>query len=437
MTHQVAENMVETTNPGKVQPPSGGPRPASKDSGSKHGVLIAVLAVLIIAGIVVAGIVPRIRAKAALRTATNELAVPTVAVIHPKRGAPQQEIVLPGNIQAFTDAPIYARTNGYLKKWYADIGAHVKEGQLLAEIETPEVDQQLAQARADLNTAQANFRLSEITKNRYQELKSTDSVSKQDVDNAVGAFEAQRATVASSQANVKRLEQLQAFEKIYAPFDGVITARNTDVGRLIDSGASGGSGNGGAPVSSSGGVRELFHMAATRTLRVYVNVPQQYSQAAKPGLTADLTLAEFSGRRFQGKLVRTANAIDLASRTLLVEVDVDNSSGELLPGAYTEVHLKLPTEVSTYILPVSALIFRSQGLQIATVQDGNKINLASVTLGRDFGGEVEVVSGLNEQDQVVTNPPDSVVQGETVRIAQPLAPSSPAPPAEKPVGGSR
>src|SRR5579863_8597278 len=228
MTHQVAEDMAEK-NPGNVQPPSGG----------RHGVLIAVLAVLIIAGIVVAGIVPRLRAKAALRIETNDLAVPTVVVIHPKRGDPEQEIVLPGNIQAFEDAPIYARTNGYLKKWYVDIGGHVKAGQLLADIDTPEVDQQLQSARSDLKTAQANLNLSKITEDRFEGLKNTDAVSKQDVDNAHGDFEAKRAIVASSEYNVKRLEETLAFNKIYAPFDGIVTARNTDIGQLIDSGSGG------------------------------------------------------------------------------------------------------------------------------------------------------------------------------------------------------
>ena len=379
---------------------------------SGRGVLIAIIALLVVAIVVTAGIVPRMRAKAALRMETYDLAVPTLSVIHPKRGAPQTEIILPGNMQAFIDSPIYARTSGYLKKWYVDIGARVKAGQLLAEIDTPEVDQQLEQARADLKTARANLSLSEITAQRYEELKNTESVSKQDVDNAHGDYEAKKAMVASAEYNVKRLEQLQSFEKIYAPFDGVVTARNTDIGALIDSGASGGT------------AKELFHVASTKTLRVYVNVPQQYSQAAKPGLTADLTLAEFPGRRFKGELVRTADSIDLASRTLLVEVDVDNSTGTLLPGAYAEVHLKLPTENTTFILPVSALIFRSAGLQVATVRDGDKVALQPITVGRDFGSEVEVVAGLAADDSVIVNPPDSLISGETVRIASASAKQS-------------
>jgi len=376
------------------------------ESGSKHGVLVAVVALLIVAAVIIAGVVPRLKAKAALRTETYDLAVPTVAVLHPKLGAPQSEVVLPGNIEAFTDSPIYARTNGYLKKWYVDIGARVKTGQLLAEIETPEVDQQLDQARADLNTAQANNHLSEITADRYEDLLKTDSVSKQDVDNAAGDFAAKKAMVASAEANVKRLEQLQSFEKIYAPFDGVITARNTDVGHLINSGA-------------GGLATELFHIAAIQKLRVYINLPQQYSQLAKPGLAADLTLQEFPGRRFKGTLVRTADSIDLASRTLLVEVDVDNPRGELFPGAYTEVHLSVPTGVPALILPASALIFRANGLQVGTVENGNKAALLNIILGRDMGNEVEVVSGLTAKDLVIVNPPDSLVAGETLRIATP------------------
>jgi RND family efflux transporter MFP subunit len=385
-----------------------GHTPRSEQPGISRGALWAILALAIVAAIVIAGVIPRWKTKAALVAETHDLAIPTVSVIHPKLGAPQTEIVLPGNIQAFTDSPIYARTNGYLKKWYADIGARVTAGQLLADIETPEVDQQLDQARADLNTAQANFRLSEITAARYQDLLKTDSVSKQDVDNANGDFEAKRAMVASAQSNVRRLEQLQSFEKIYAPFEGVITARNTDIGHLINSGA-------GGPAT------ELFHIAATRKMRVYVNVPQQYSQAAKPGVSAYLTFQEFPGRKFKGSLVRTADSIDAASRTLLVEVDVDNASGEIFPGAYTEVHLNVSSGAPALILPVSALIFRGNNLQVGTVQEtvqkGDQARLATITLGHDLGSEVEVVSGLSANDSVIVNPPDSLIDGELVRVA--------------------
>ena len=377
---------------------------APPGSGSKHGILITLVVLLIVAAVVIGGIVPRLRAKAALKSETYDLAVPTVNVATPKQGAPQSEIVLPGNMQAFTDSPIYARTNGYLKKWYVDIGGRVKAGQLLAEIETPEVDQQLQQARSQLNTAKANYNLAQITSNRYQELKNTDSVAQQDVDNALGAERANAATVSAAEYQVKYLEELESFKNIYAPFDGIITARNTDVGHLINSGA-------GTTAS------ELFHIAAIHTLRVYINVPQQFSPAAKPGLIANLTLQEFPGRQFKGKLVRTANAIDLATRTLLAEVDVDNPTGELLPGAFAEVHLAVPSGAPTFLLPVSALIFRAEGLQVGTVKDGNRAALSKIILGRDFGAEVEVVSGLEADDAVIVNPPDSLIAGETVRVA--------------------
>jgi RND family efflux transporter MFP subunit len=395
--------MTQNLDSGGLAPDSHSPAPASSRSG--RGYLIVVIALIVVALIVIAGIVPRLKATAALKIETLDLATPTVATIQPKRGAPQQEIVLPGNMQAFIDSPIYARTNGYVKSWTVDIGARVKAGQLLAEIETPEVDQQLDQARADLNTASANFHLSEITATRYQDLLKTDSVSKQDVDNANGDFEAKKAMVASAESNVKRLQELQSFEKIYAPFEGVITARNTDIGHLIDSGSGGGT------------ATELFHIASLRKLRVYVNVPQQFSQAARPGLTADVTLPEFPGRQFAGTLVRTANSIDASSRTLLVELDVDNPGGILFPGAYTEVHLKLPSGAPTYILPVNALVFRSAGLQVATVSSDNKVALVTIVIGRDYGTEVEVVSGLTAGDSVIVSPPDSLVEGESVRIA--------------------
>lgn len=371
---------------------------------SRWWIFLLALVTAVVIGI--AGILPRIQARTALRRETAEMAVPAVAVVQPKRSAPAQEIVLPANVQAFADAPIYARTNGYLKRWYVDLGSRVKEGQLLAEIDTPEVNQQLRQSLADLATAQANLNLSRITADRYAGLLKTDSVSKQESDNAAGDYEAKQANLQSSQANVKRLRELQSFQKIYAPFSGVITARNTDIGALIDSG-------------SSGGVRtELFHVVQADKLRVYVSVPQVYSQAAKPGLTADLTLSEFPGRRFEGNLVRTANAIDPTSRTLLVEIAVDNPTGQLFTGSYAEVHLKLPTAASAFILPVNTLLFRAEGLRIAVVGDGQKVELKQITLGHDFGSEVEVIAGVNGNENVIVNPPDSVVTGETVRIAQ-------------------
>jgi RND family efflux transporter MFP subunit len=348
------------------------------------------------------GISTRARALSVVTRETRELAITTVSVIKPERGAPQQEIVLPGTMQAFTDAPIYARTNGYLRKWYVDIGSRVRAGQVLADIDTPEVDQGLEQARADLATAEANTRLAQSTAERYRDLIKTDSVSKQDLDNANGSLEAKATAVASARANVRRLEQLHAFGKIVAPFDGVVTVRNTDVGALIDSGSN---------------AKELFHVAAVHRLRVFVNVPEVYSRAARAGIKADLTLTEFPGRPFTGTLARTAESIDVASRTLLAEIDVENPKGELLPGSYAEVHLKLPTDASTFKLPVNAVIFRTEGVRVAVVGAGGTVTLQPVTLGRDYGNSVEVVNGLTGDEHVIVNAPDSIETGQTVRVA--------------------
>jgi RND family efflux transporter MFP subunit len=367
----------------------------------RKGTILGAVALLAAIGAVLWGVSTRTRALGVVAQETREQAVPAVAVVTATSGAPQEEIVLPGTMQAFSDAPIYARTSGYLKKWYVDIGVRVHAGQLLADIDTPELDQQLLQARADLATAQANARLAQSTAERYRDLIASDSVSRQDLDNANGNLEAREAAVESARANVKRLEQLQSFRRIEAPFDGVITARNTDVGALIDSG---------------GNAKELFHLAAVHRLRVFVNVPQVYSRAARPGLAAELTLKEFPGRRFTGTLARTSNSIDVASRTLLAEIDVDNAHGELLPGSYAEVHIKLPTATTTLRLPVDALIFKSDGLQVATVDAANRVSLVTVTSGRDFGDSVEIVAGLSGGERIVSNPPDSLEAGQIVRV---------------------
>jgi RND family efflux transporter MFP subunit len=363
-------------------------------------VVLAALALLALG--VYRGIDTRIKAAANVKQETIDMSVPTVSVVHPKRGALKDEIVLPGNIQAFTISPVYARTSGYLKKWYVDIGGRVKAGQLLAEIETPEVDKQLDQARADLATAQANLKLAEITMNRDLGMLK-DAIPKQDVDNAVGAYEADKSIVASQTANVKRLEQMVSFEKVYASFDGVITARNTDIGALINAG------NGGVS-------QQLFTLAATDTLRVFVNVPQIYSRSAVPGVVAQLTLAEYPNRRFVGKIARNAESIDPASRTLLTEVDVDNKTGELLPGAFAQVHLTLASKAPSLLLPVNSLLFRSEGLQAGVVREGGKVELMPIAIGKDYGTEVEVVSGLSENDNVIVNPGDSLATGNIVRM---------------------
>ncbi len=371
---------------------------------SIFGVLLVLAAV---AALVALGVIPRLRARQALREETTRSAEPTVSVVHPTLAAPAEEIVLPGNIQAFIDAPIYARTNGYLRHWYFDIGARVRKGQLLADIESPEVDRQLQQAKEDLQTDQANLQLAQITATRYVDLFKTDSVAKQDVDNAVQGAAARSAAVKSAQANVQRLQQLVGFEKVYVPFDGVITTRNTDIGQLIDSGSSGGP------------TRELFHIAAVDKLRVFVQVPQAYSHDTVPGIKGDLTLPELPGRRFTGTLVRTARSIDPTTRTLNVEVDVVNSTGLLFPGAYAEVHFKVKSANPTLIVPSTALIFRSEGLRVPIVDSANRIRMLPVTLGKDFGATVEVVAGLPRDASVVNNPPDSLVEGEAVQVVVP------------------
>lgn len=379
-----------------------------KKSARRRWLTLAVVSVAVVA-VLGYGMWSRVRASKKLGAETSQLAVTTVSVVSPKQTTPAQEIILPGNVQPFISSPIYARTNGYLKNWYADIGAHVKQGQLLAVIDAPEVDQQLAQSLSNLNTAKANLALAEITKNRYEGLIKTNAVAQQDVDNAVGSYKANQAIVEADQANVKQLEALQGFERIYAPFDGVVTARNTDIGDLIDSG-------------SAGGVKtDMFHIAQPGTLRVYVNVPEEYSQGVKVGMTANLALAEFPGRTFQGKLVRTAEAINVTTRTLLIEVDVQNPTSILLTGSYAEVHLQVPTAASTFLIPVNTLLFRTEGLRVGVVKDG-KVALAAVTAGHDFGDQIEIVSGLKADDQVIVNPPDSIVAGQQVQIVQATLP---------------
>jgi RND family efflux transporter MFP subunit len=392
----------ETIEVQTVQPSPEGfrSRPGAR---RRTAILVAAAALALLALVIYSGVHSRAVAEARLEQRTEQAAIPTVDVLFPREGAPTQEIVLPGNTQAFSDSPIYARTSGYLRRWYFDIGAHVQKGQLLAEIETPEVDQQLLQARADLDTAQANLNIAKITASRWQDLVSTGSVSQQETDQAVSNLSAVKAAVESSSANVRRLEQLQSFEKIYAPFDGIITARNTDIGALIDAGA-------------STQPKELFHMAAIRTLRLYVAVPEVYSRAAHFGAPATLTLDEFPGQTFHGTLVRNSNSIDLASRTLLVEVDVDNPTGQLLPGAYVFVHLKLPDQTRSVTIPSNTLIFRKEGLEVGLVRNG-KAELVPVKISRDYGNSVEIVSGLQPTDAVIVDPSDSLVAGMAVRVS--------------------
>lgn len=401
---------------------------ASRKSPRRAGsLLLLLIALLVLGAFIFRGISARISTAAAVKQETLELAVPTVAVTHPKLGAMENEVLLPGNIQPFIDAPISARASGYLKAWYTDMGARVKAGQILAEIDAPELDQQvhqaestleqtkaaLDQALANLQQGKANEELARVTAKRWSNLVAKGVVSRQENDQYQAQYQAQaasveslqkavaaaRSNIASSEANLSRLRDLQAFKTVRAPFDGVITARNTDIGALV---------NAGMPA------QELFHIAAIAKLRVYVNVPQIYSQSAVPGLSAELTLAEFPGRHFHGKVVRTAEAMDPATRTLLTEIDVDNPTGELRPGAYAQVHLALPASVRSVIVPVGSILFRSEGLRIGVMRDGNKVELVQVMLGKDYGTEVEVVSGVSPSDLVVLNPPDSLISGTIV-----------------------
>jgi RND family efflux transporter MFP subunit len=384
-------------------------QPAVKPSGVRRR-LIAAAGALLVLFVLIFGIRSRIIAGTRLRTTAADAAVPAVSVVQPKQGAPAQEIILPGNMQPFSSAPIYARTDGYLKKWYFDIGAHVKAGQLLAKIESPEIDEQLAQARSTLATAEANLKLAEITNERYQGLLLKHAVAQQDADNAAGTYKANQAIVEADRANVRHFEALVSFENVYAPFDGVITARNTDIGDLINSG------------SSSVARTDLFHIAQPGSLRVYVNVPQEYWRGIKPGETeADIVLGEFPGKTFPAKVVRTSESINGTTRTLLTEIDLPNPGNTLLTGSYAEVHLHVPAENPTLIIPVNTLIFRTANLQVGVVRDG-KATVTNITPGRDLGTNIEVLAGLQAGDQVILNPPDSLVSGQQVKIVQATLP---------------
>jgi RND family efflux transporter MFP subunit len=377
-----------------------------KEKPSQRRYVLPLITAVVVLAVLVFGIQSRLRAEATLRTLTAQMAVPSVSVVQPKAGIPVQEIILPGNMQPFISSPVYARTDGYLKKWYFDIGAHVKAGQLLATIQSPEIDEQLSQAKSTLATAEANLNLAEITKTRYEAMFQKHAVAQQDRDNAEGAYSANKAMVDADMANVRHYQALVSFEKVFAPFDGVITARNTDIGDLINSG------------SSSVAKTALFQIAQTGTVRVYVNVPEEYSRGIQPGQTqADIVLAEFPGQKFPGKVVRTADAINGTTRTLLTEIDLPNPGNTLLTGSYVEVHLRVPSQSSTFLIPVSTLIFRSEHLQVGIVRNG-KVELADVTPGHDFGSEIEVVAGLKADDKVVMNPPDSLVAGQQVNIVQ-------------------
>jgi RND family efflux transporter MFP subunit len=379
--------------------------PSTMRTGGWRTIAVGTILALCLVYAIFEGIHSRVEAKSELREVAVNSAIPFVNVVYPKGGAETEEIELPGNTEAFTDTPIYARTNGYVKQWYVDIGARVKQGQLLAVIETPELDQQLRQAQANLENAQANLQIAQITATRWQNLLKTDSVSHQETDQAISDLHAKQALVDSNRANVDRLEQLQSYERIVAPVDGVITARNTDIGALIQADTT-------AP-------KEIFHLSAIRILRIYVPVPEVYASTVKTGDKVCVTLDAFPGQAFTGTLVRNADAIDPTSRTLNVEVDVNNSAGRLMPGAYAFVHFKIPATSGAVTLPSNALLFRSEGLRVGVVRN-SRVALLPITIGQDYGNAVEVLSGLTAQDAVIVNPSDSLANGAQVRIENKL-----------------
>lgn len=381
-----------------AKPSKTAPVPAKR--GRWLGWIVLALAAAVVGVGISFGIYSRLGAEAALVKETRADAVPTVSVIHPTAGAASNEISLPGNTQAFISTPIFARTNGYLKAWHADIGAHVKAGQLLAEIETPELDQQLEQAQSDLKNAQANLQISEATNKRYQALVGTNAVSREEADTSAADLHSKQALVDSASANVRRLKQLQDFEKVVAPFDGVITARNTDIGALIQ----------------ANDTRELFHLAAIDKLRIYVSVPEVEAALVHDGDAVNLTVDSFPGENFVGTIVRNSDNIDPVTRTLNVEVDVENSTGRLLPGAYVFVHFKFAAGGHSVTVPANTLLFRSEGPRVGVVQDG-RAHLVPVAIGHDYGTSLEILSGLSPRDSVIVDPSDSLTDGMPVRVA--------------------
>jgi len=396
--------MNQTGDLPKIKYDSAPEVPSAKNDGNARRLFVAASVVVFVTAFAIFhGIHSRAEAEAKLQGLAQASAIPVVEVVHPGVGADGQEIALPGNAQAFNDTPIYARTSGYVDHWYVDIGAHVIQGQLLALIQTPELDQQLEQARADLKTAQANLEIAQITATRWQDLIKTNSVSQQETDQAVSDLNAKRALVDSNRANVDRLEQLQAFERVIAPFEGVITVRNTDIGDLIQAG------DNSAP-------KELFRLVSIRKLRIYIPVPEVYAADVTNGQSVKVTLDAFPNKEFAGTVVRNSDAIDLNSRTLNVEVDVNNRNGKLLPGAYVFVHFKIPFQSRELSIPSDALIFRAQGLQVGVVRDGH-VHLQTITIGKDNGKTVEVATGLSATDKVILSPSDSLAEGQPVNIA--------------------
>lgn len=371
--------------------------------GKSHGLLLVVIVLLVLLFAGAFSVARRFSEKKALAAETERLAVPTVSVLKPSTEPASDEMVLPAQLQAYVESSIFARTNGYLLRWYKDIGSKVNKGDLLADIDTPEIDQELAQAKAGRQQIQAQLELAKSSAERWNNLRKTDSVSQQEADQETSGYRQAQANLAASDANVRRLEQLESFKHIYAPFSGVLTRRNVDTGALISAG-------------STGQTKELFDLAQVDPLRVYVSVPQSYSPSVRKGMNAYIELNEYPGQKFTGKVVRTADAIDPATRTLLTEVDVSNKDGNLLPGAYAQVHFAVPVQTIRISVPVNALLFRGEGPRVAVVGPDQKAHLKAVTIGRDFGAKVEILGGLDPNDQIIVNPADSLEEGQQVHV---------------------
>ena len=372
----------------------------------KHrGYLIAVILGVIFLVAAIVGIMSRFSERRALADETEQLAIATVSIVHPKVEPPQEELVLPSTLQAYTESPIYARTNGYLKKWYHDIGSTVRQGDMLADIETPEIDQELLQARAARDQSTAQLEIAKSSAKRWENLQKMDAVAQQETDERNSSYTQAQANLAAADANVRRLEQLESFKHVYAPFSGVITRRSVDIGALINAG-------------NNGPNQQLFNIARIDPIRVYVSVPENYAPSVRPGVRSRIELASIAGKDFSGNVVRTAEAIDPATRTLLSEIDVPNPKGELLPGAYAQVHFDLKIQLPRWTVPVNALLFRAEGVRAAVVDDGGKVHLKPVVIGRDYGRDVEVLSGVEQSDAVVLNPADSLEDGQQVAVKQ-------------------
>src|SRR5216684_603838 len=395
----MAYEMGVTSQP-EMESPARSPKTKKKTS----YLVLVVVAILLVAGGIIA-LVLRLGERRALAKETEVLAVPSVIVIQPKLEPPQEELVLPSSLEAYTESPIYARTNGYLAHWYKDIGSRVQKGELLADIESPEIDQELMQARATRNQAEAQLNLAKTSAERWDTLRKMDAVAQQETDERSSGYTQAQAALASSTANVRRLEQLESFKHIYAPFSGIITKRNTDIGALINAG-------------NSGSSQELFVVAQVNPIRVYVDVPEIYAASIRPSLSATIELPSFPGQRFSGTVARTADAIDPVTRTLRTEIDVPNPKGQLFPGSYAQVRFAVHVQAARISVPVNALLFRAEGPRAVVVGSDNKTHLKAVIIGKDYGTDVEILGGLDPSESIVVNPSDSLEEGQTVHVAK-------------------